>query len=284
MAASEDNKSNDAALLARLDDLEAKLAENEVLRKRFRNYSLCGVVLLLAIVGIQLLRVQSYVNSYPLVKQIDGKPDAPLEERLKADLEDRSEGREVTLAYLVVRDAEEVLKREQSQLERDFKNKKIVENFRDHFQAELTAAGPEFSEKGQALLDTTQKMVTEKLEQRLLDTMIASIEASGEETAKMFPELKSESELQAKLKSRMDYFQVELHDSLEERLARVIAPMDALQGSVKHLEKTMPEDERAATQAEAEEALIDALLDLLVYHIKPELGQEPAAIASEVAK
>ena len=236
---------DEAELLARLEDLELQIGRNDESQKKLRYISLLGIFLITGLMLVFVFRLYSYVENYDVEQVIERvKQDAP--QMLQPELD--------ALVYDLSKD--------------------IFPVFSNHLVNEFKRSMPELKEAGIELGSTLEIELRKRAEERLIESMIVSLENSGDEIRSVFPNFSAEV-LQEQLGKSMEYYVEILHDSIEDRIALVAASLEDLKNTAGAIGQTDGlEDFIPSNVGQAESGLLEGLLDLVVYEIKPEIGTE----------
>jgi hypothetical protein len=233
----------------RLARIQEMLEKNEALRKQRMVVSLVGMAVLLSILVLFLYRLKWLGED-----MIAQSPDT---------------------AKVVWEESQPVVEAELKALSADFKDKVIPElsqSMRAAFEREMPKFESEAREMGGRLYEHSTKDV----EAKLIEALGKSLEASGDELATVFPKM-SAPELEASLKKSGDLFVDRSYEVIELHISRVSASIDGLKGGVKKVAESRGADQLDAQRLDwAEEEVISALTDLVVYELKPALGEQPA--------
>ena len=234
----------------RIQKIEQMLNDNEVLRKTLRKYSICGILALLFVLFIFVYRLYDYGRNYDT-------------DALVAALQVQAEEN-------LVPEAEALVAELQDGLVADFGEKCMIE-----LKNEMPNIQTEVGEMGGRLFDMSQKYV----EERLVETMANSFEESEKELQEIFPEFNS-AELEGNLNEASAFFIEELGLVLDAKLGKVSGSVEGLKSAVTRVGETSGIKELEGMAPEAvEEMLLDAIMDLVIYEIKPELGLIPVSPA-----
>ena len=239
----------EAELLHRLQDLESQIKKHDESQIKLRYISLCGIGIITCLMLTFLYRIYNYVDNYDIQQVVETlRKEAPavLEPELDA------------LVYELSTD--------------------IFPIFSNHLIAKFRDSMPELRQSGLELASQLEGEIRKRAEERLLESLVTGLENSGDEIRNIFPEFSAEV-LEEQIGRSMGYYVERLHDSIEDRLALVIASLEDLRSTAGQIGKTKGlEAELPINVGEAESDLIEALLDLVVYEIKPELGSELAEV------
>ena len=235
----------EADLLQRLQGLESQIKEHDESQKKLRYYSLIGIGLITCLMLLFVYRLYNYVENYDIQKVADNlRKEAP--KVLQPELD--------ALVYEL--------------------STEVFPIFSDHLVAKYKESMPELRNAAMILGEQLEGQVRERAEERLLDSLVIGLEDSSEEIKNIFPDLSSEV-LEEQIGKSMGYYVERLHDSIEDRIALVMASLEDLRSSARQISKTEGLEDLVPTNSgEAESELIEVLLDLVIYEIKPELGLE----------
>ena len=245
MSTGENQSSDETVLLSRLEKLETKIKEHDDTQRALRWISLTGIFAVLLCFSIFVYRLYDYVTNYEyqqLVQKI-GNESANI---IRPELE------------IFLR----VLKED------------LIPEFSEKFSSEFNKSIPTIKSKAMDLSEKLKVEVVHRTEERLLESMIASLENSSDDIKSIFPEFTPE-DLEKQIGESIGFYVEKLHEVIEERIALVAASLEGLKNSTRQLQKS----EEAAgmmpqTVSQAEEQLIDSLLELIVFEIRPELGKQ----------
>jgi len=238
----------------KLAQIEARIHLVDALRKRQGRASLVGILLLLVLLLVFVYRIYSHFDaSYVKV------------------LKDEKQREEFLTKMLEETQAQEMV-REQAYLLMDEMRNDIVPKLAAEIATEFRGSLPELQAAAGEATDRLTKYAKEHVEGRLIDALTKSLEGLDKELRRVFPELKLE-ELEEQLDRWKGVFIEELHDVIEERVARVDPSVRGLKTTVDQLAKTGP---RPDTLEEAEWKFIEALIELIAFELAPDLGKDKA--------
>lgn len=152
----------------------------------------------------------------------------------------------------------------------------MIPKFRDELIKKVEADIPKFKEDGNRLLNDLQQYVQKDLNNKLLNELTSSLNEIEREMVKSHPNINS-VKIDAILKDAQKVFVEELGQRLEKRLETATDHLVALNSSFEKLANS--EEFRGFTpenQAELEAKLLEAVLELAIYHVNPNRGNEPA--------
>lgn len=254
MAEGKDGGIQEKELLERLARIEDKIRNQDKLRTQQRVYSVIGVLLILLFFGVFIYRIGAQINWYRTT--------------LKDPLQ-----RTVLLNQIVADSHAQELLAAEGQLFLSQMRSQVLPEVQAAVAAEAQRVMPDLRnavlEMGGRLQDKTRK----EIEEKLVEAMIRSFEAMEKDLQKTFPEF-SEKDIEEQLTRNKDYFVAELHDMIEDRLAGLQASLESLKTIVGNLGNEV--DKEGLTSDQVEALFLDAVLELLAYELKPELGNEPA--------
>jgi ribosomal protein S7 len=246
----------DAALAARLEQLENKLRENDALRRKTRLWSLLGVLIILVLLLGFVFRLYNHLNR-EFVVEIQKDPEQFLK------------------AFIARSDLEGAFRRE-AQLALTQLNEEVRDKFLKALAEELQKAMPELETKAVEMGGRLADHAEEHVQQKINDALAESLEACFDEIEKAFPDLE-EKDLEKHMAKAQEHFVERLHDVIEERYAKVDASLTGLKGAVKGVRNSKGSEELGKmNQGEVAEKLLDALVDVIVYELKPDLGAQAA--------
>ncbi len=239
--------SEESDVLERLQRLEDEIKEHDELQKRLKTISLAGILCILFFFTLFVYRLFDYARNYEVHVLMD---------KLRAE-------------------SVEIIRPEMNLFVRQLQAE-VIPVATKQVQSGYMNALPTLK---QAALDLGQKLevsIKERAEERLVQTMVNSLEKSSEQIKIIFPDFSPES-LEKQIGQSMDYYVEQLHDSLEERLAMVSASLEILKSTAGQIGKGEELKHLVPTSVgEAEAQVIEGFIDLVIYEIKPELGDEPA--------
>lgn len=250
----------EAELLAKLEKLETAIQANEQLRQRTRWYSLVGMLLILVLVLVFVWRIVDHFQTQ-YYRPIQEDPTA-LVEQVMENVE-----------------WERVLQAESQAAQAEFR--RVSEDFAARVYDRMLERMPEIEDEFLAVGDELNVYAQAHVEAQLTEAFIDSLDEMRDELAKEFPEF-VEDDWDEHLEEAKQYFMVQLADSLEERIGRVSAKLEALKDAAATVaESEGSEDVKAMSRGELEEALINTMIDLAYYEMRPEKGNVPAAKGGE---
>ena len=254
MAEGKDGGIQEKELLERLGRIEDKIRNQDKLRTRQRLYSVIGVLVILIFFGVFIYRIGAQINWY------------------RTSLQDPIQ-RTILLKQIIEDSHAQQLLATEGQLFIAQLKSEVLPEVQSAVATQMQRVMPDLRsavlEMGGRLQDKTRK----EIEEKLVEAMIRSFEAMETDLQKTFPEF-SEKDIEEQLTKNKDYFVAELHDMIEDRLAGLQASLEALKTIVGNLGKEVEKEGLSPDQAEA--LFLDAILELLAYELKPELGNEPA--------
>jgi Rad3-related DNA helicase len=152
----------------------------------------------------------------------------------------------------------------------------LLPTFSSQLTAEFQKRMPELKDTALELAHNLEDKIRLRAEERLIQSMIKGFETSETEIQLIFPAFTSEN-LEKQIGQSMDYYVDNLHDSLEERISYISSSLDALKATIREVGKSDDmKPHLPKTKEEAEEQVLDSILDLVVFEIKPALGDELA--------
>ncbi len=245
MAKNDTNK-DEALAIERLERLEAIIREHDVLLNRAKMIQLGGIGLIFLFFTIFIFRLYSYVKDY----EVEGLADTLISE-----------------SYSTVQPDLDIFLRE---LKGD-----LLPAFSKQLMDEFQASMPVIKKSAIDLSADLEQKFKARAEERLLETMIRSLENSEDDIKQIFPEFTPE-DLERQIGQSMGYYIDKLHDAIEERISLVSTSLIDLKDTARSIGQAEDFAElRPTSVSQAEDQLLNALLDLVIYEIKPILGDEP---------
>lgn len=260
MAEEQTAPESDAALEQRLATLETAIRENDAIRSRTRVVSLCGMCALLILLLLFVIRIVNHFNETYYAKL---KKD-PME-----FLQSFAQKLEITDLIKKEVDAAGVELRE-----------RILPDFTERVYNESLAALPEVQEELIEVAGRLEDYSKDEIQKKLIKVLSENIDEAFAEIKATFPEL-GEGDWDKNLAGAQELFVAKLHDSIELRVALVTASLEQLKAAAVRVSKTKGHEELTEANRDAIEAmLIETLLELVVYEIKPEFGAVMADVDS----
>ncbi len=245
----------DDDLARRLAALEAQLLATEQLRRKIRWVSLLGILLLLAILGVFIYRLYSHFDQ-TYYQRFSADPTGYVQ-----DLSQKLEFQKFMESQMKA--TGEVLVAKGT-------------DFGQRVYNEVLAATPQIEDRMEKLLTNLNQHARDRAEERLTAALVAGIERSDKDIRQMFPGLDDEA-WQKNLEKATDDFNEKLADQLEERIAMVAACLVELKEAANRVGRSPTDLELTQENLPViEERLLDTLLDLFIYELKPHLGELPA--------
>lgn len=241
---------NKLDLAKRLELLNGELAEIARLRGRLRWISLLGVLLLVGLLGVFAYRVVSYAGS----------------------IREPERQQEYLAAISKEIDTEALIAEQQEWVRREIVTNRapaFVEKVRDRFEERL----PEIGEALGGMQDRIVAQSQAQVEQRLTDAILSNLERNEKELSATFSHY-DERKIQAEIERAKTIYAEAIHDVIEEKYAMLDPSIAAFQGRARGLAEAERLDEASAEQLAQD--ITDTLVDLVVYELKPELGDLPA--------
>ncbi len=251
-----EEKGAEAALAERIAELEKVVRQNEVLRKQTRIWSLIGVLVILILLLVFVGRLWNHVNT-SYYAQIRKDPAGFVQ------------------AFIAETDITPTLQREGQMAVLQLREE-IMQKFSKALFDELQKRMPEIEQKTVDMGGRLADHAKQHVEQKLNDTLADSLEKCFVEIRQTFPEFE-DKELEKYIQKGQGHFVERLHDVIEDRYAKVDAHIVGLKNAVTRVKQSKGSDALSQDkQGEIAELLLDALVDLIVYELKPELGKEMA--------
>jgi len=254
MAENTDRERQELYLLDGIRRVEEKLRRIDDLRHRQARYSLIGFLLILTVLLAFIYRISVPVQWYrdvlndPMQRQV-------LAEQMLADSQ-----------------AREILQTELQAFAQDF-NVRIRPRLGEMLADELDELLPQLSHAALDMTGRLHERARETVEGRVVEALAASFDKMEEDLRETFPEF-SDEEIEKLLERSRELFVEKIHDVLEERLSRVQASVDDLKATVSRMGEG-PKSEQIELE-DAKTLFIDALLEILAYELRPELGMPMA--------
>lgn len=239
------------ALAQRLVEVRTRLEVVEKLRKTLRNWSMLGVLLILLFLGLFVYRLYDHVNSSYV-----------------APLNDEAQREQFIKELVAESQAEDVIREEIHTLITQLTTE-VLPEMQSKLGAEFVAARPEIEKAVTEAVERLQQFATENVELRLLEALTRGLEGLGDDLKVILPHF-SVDQIEKQLASARSLFIDKLADVIEERIARVSSSVENLQGTVRKSVELAKKDKMTLERANSE--FLEALVDLLVYELKPELG------------
>lgn len=260
--ANEEESIDEAWAAERLTAIAEKMRRADVLAHRRKEAQWVGTILILLLLGIFVYRLFAHFHDYATAFQDTERREQILQE------------------FLEESDAQRIVLSELQSLTMQLEEELLPKLFDDivlclqEAQAELH---DEAGAMGERLVEHTKKGLSEALAQALKKSF-DSMEGELRTALKDMPE----AEFTQNFEQAKAAFVEKLPDIIETGLARVQASLDVLQDSVRKCgERFEPSSPQVSRGTAAEGEFIEALVDLIVYELKPELGAEPVAAASD---
>ncbi len=247
MGNNESQSKEEGALLKRLQSLETKIKEHDETQKMLRWISLTGILAILTCFGIFLYRLYDYGKNYQYQ----------------------------VLAQKVAAESVNIIRPEAEIFIRELRDD-LVPEFTKKLSSEINKSMPVIKSKALDLSEDLKVQVRKQAEERLLESMISSLENSADDIKNVFPEFTPE-DLERQIGQSMGFYVERLHQVIEERLAFITSSLEGLKNSTEKLKESEQFSELMPDSVnQAEEQLIDALMEIVVYEIRTELGNQPA--------
>lgn len=240
------------ALAKRLEAVERMIGENDALRRSIKLYSAGGILLIILILTMLFVQLVNHARNYDVA----------------------------ALGDELMESAEPVITGEIRALGHDLQSG-AVEDFMDKLHSEFREEWPKIEEAAGDMGARLAKHTEEHVKLQLVEALATSFEECEADIRKIFPEFTID-ELEKRLNASKDLFVEELVEVIELHLARVGASIEGIKSAVTRVASSHNVQYDAALRpGEAEQAFLDAIRDLLVYEIKPELGEAMADAVNE---
>jgi hypothetical protein len=257
MADEQPKVTDEAALAGRIEGIETRIRNFEVFSRRAKIAQRIGMLLILGLLLLFVYRIYAHFHGYAVAMRDSVKREALLKE------------------FLAQAKPDQVLRTEAQALVQDIQNKVLPKLFED-VVAEFNKSKPELeqmaTEMGSRLTDFVKTTVAD----RLREAMLQSYNEMEAEIRKSFGDM-PEAQFKKDFDASRDIFIQHFMVALDERLGKVQTGLEGLKETVrthygKDFAANLSGEERAR---HAEMVFIESLIDLIVYELKPELGDEP---------
>lgn len=239
-------------LVGRLERIETKLVTCELLRQRQRRLATLGGVIIVLVFGVFVYRLIVQVQWYRAALK-----DPAQREKLFADVLQDSNAK-----VILAREGDEFLK----QLKRD-----VLPEVEKAIALELDRQTPKLKSAVVDMGGRLQEHAEKELQNKLVIALVGSMEDMDTDLQKVFPDF-DEKEIAKQIETNKQVFVDELHNLIEERLAKVQTSLETLKHQVSSMGEQVAQQGLTTEQSEA--LFIDALMELLAYELKPDLGKE----------
>jgi hypothetical protein len=247
---------DETALAGRVDGVEKRLRSGDALTKRAKIAQRVGVLLLLFFVLLFVYRLYAHFRSYAVALKDAQKREALIKE------------------FMSEAKADSILRSEAQALVKDIQEKVLPKVFED-VVAEFNRTRPELEKMAADMGTRLTEYVKTTVATRLKEAMSQSYNEMEAEIRKSFGDMPDE-QFKKDFDASREIFLRHFTDQLEQRLSKIQTGLEGLKETVKtHYGKEfaadLPPEEKLAR---AEMMFIEALIDLIVYELKPELGDE----------
>ncbi len=240
---------------ARLAQLEEKLKRTEKLRKTQARLSLFGVLVILLLLSIFIYRIYAHFNnSYVKALQKPETRDKFIQDFVKGT------------------NAEDIITTEAQQLADDLVGK-VLPQLSTALVKECKVAKPELEKATVAMGGRLADYCETTVRDRLVAALAKGFQDLENELREVVPDL-SLDDLEEQLQKAEKLFIEELCQAVEDRLHGGQPTIDGLKEAVAKLEKNTAYRPKTLEQAQGE--FFEALVELLAYELKPELGRVAA--------
>lgn len=255
---------NPQQTLAALEKLEKRLVAIDELRAKTRTVTWIGAVAIILCFGILFWRLYSQYKVY----------DTSLRDpQLREAMIDQ---------FLADSNAKQIVELEVKAFAKDVETE-VLPAIEKSAGEEL----PKVVEKAQSELEKSLLRLAEyakkNTEEKVSNALLESAVALENDAKKVFPELQ-DKKLDAVVAKNKDYFMVEMHDRIEERLAEITPSLELLQENIANMSKELDKTTPNMSWDLAETTFIDSMLELLAYEMKPDIGDEPVPTARPAVK
>ena len=149
----------------------------------------------------------------------------------------------------------------------------VLPTMQEKLTQEIVANRPRAEKMVLEMGDRLSAHMQRSIEGRLSESLTKGIENMGGELQRIFPDT-SAKELQNQIEHSQGVFIEKLHEAIEDRIALVAASLEQLKAQIREMAQENIREQR--TIEEVESLFLEDLVDLLVYELKPELGNEKA--------
>jgi hypothetical protein len=257
MADDKPKTADEAALAGRVEGIEARIRAYEVFSRRAKIVQRIGMLLILGLLLLFVYRIYAHFRGYAVAMR-----DAEKREKILKE-------------FLSQAKADEVLRAESQALVKDIQEKVLPKLFED-VVAEFNKSRPELEQMATDMGTRLTDFVKTAVADRLREAMVQSYNDMEAEIRKSFGDMPDE-QFKKDFDASRDLFIQHFMFALDERLGKVQSGLEGLKETVKtHYGKDFAADLKGEERLQrAEMVFIEALIDLIVYELKPELGDEP---------
>lgn len=257
MADEQPKATDEAALADRIQGIEKRIQAFETFSRRAKMVQRIGLLLILALLLLFVYRIYAHFHGYAVAMRDPAKREVILKE------------------FLTQAKADEVLRTEAQALVQDVQEKVLPKLFED-VVAEFNKSKPELEQMATDMGVRLTDFVKTTVADRLRDAMLQSYNNMEAEIRKSFGDM-PEEQFKKDFTASRDLFIQHFMAALDERLGKVQTGLEGLKETVKtHYGKEFAADVTGEDrQRRAEMVFIESLIDLIVYELKPELGNEP---------
>ena len=263
MADEQPKAPDETALAGRIEGIENRLRAYEATARRAKIVQRVGVLIVLALLVIFVYRIYAHFHGYVVSMKDAAQREAILKE------------------FFTQAQAEPILRAEAQALVKDIQEKVLPKVFED-VVAEFNKSKPELE---QMALDMGTRL-TEYVKTTIADQLKAAMEKSYSdmeaEIRKSFGDM-PEEQFKKDFAASRDLFIKHFTEALDVRLGKIQTGLEGLKETVKthYGANFAPELSGEARLQRAEMEFIEALIDLIVYELKPELGAEACRPAGQ---
>lgn len=257
MANEQPKATDEAALAGRVETIEKRIRATEVFSRRARLVQRIGILLTLALLLLFVYRIYAHFRAYAVALRDANQREALLRE------------------FLSQAKAGDVLRTEAQALVKDIQEKVLPKVFED-VVAEFNRSRPELEQMATEMGTRLTDFVKTTVATRLREAMVQSYNDMEAEIRKSFGDMPDE-QFKKDFDASRDLFIAHFTAALDERLGKVQAGLEGLKDTVKtHYGKDLGANLKGEDRKQhAEGVFIESLIDLIVYELKPELGDEP---------
>lgn len=247
----------EADVARRLDALQTQLVQADHLRRRLRTVGLLGVLLLLAVLLLFAYRLVDHALSYKRMMDDETARNQFMHEFM-----------ERTQVMNIIQAEGESFRRDIQEAIPDFGNK-LMKAFEEKM--------PEIQKEAGDMADRLRKFVQVRVETRLANALSKAAQDADKEVKAIIPGFDFD-QLAKGLDVAKQVYTERIHEILEEKLAFVAPSFEVFRDKAHKLAER--EQVNKQTVEELQRRLIDVFIELVVYELKPELGEQLAVPAA----
>ncbi|MCK5802918.1 MAG: hypothetical protein KAI66_08800 [Lentisphaeria bacterium] len=242
----------------RLAAVEARLRSYDALSKRMKLVQRLGTLLILFFALLFVYRLYSHFHGYVVAFRIPAEREVIVKE------------------FLSQAKAEPIILGEAQALAKDVE-KTIWPKILKDVIAEIGESKPELEKMANEMSDRLVKHVETRVTTQLTEALAQSYDDLEKDIRASFGDL-TEEEFERDFEAAKGIFVTHFTNALEERMAKVQSGLEGLRETVRtHYGKGFaPGLNKEERLRAAEMEFLEAMIALIVYELKPELGDEPA--------